>query len=214
MSAGPDETCPILLVDRCPVIQSGLDGILSDTPYLLVERVSSFPAARRCLTSQVVEIVLADFVFDEGTLEDLWRACRQESIPLLLFSTFRNPEFVAQAARLGICGLVDKRADANTLVSALDMARHGKQCWSRQQIRRANGSMVARSLSTRIDFPLTEREMQVLRALAEGNSNRKIAEQLGVGFETAKEHVQHLLTKLGVNDRTQAAVLAQRQGLL
>ena len=64
------------------------------------------------------------------------------------------------------------------------------------------------------DSPLTARESQVLRQIALGLSNREIAETLAISVETVKEHVQNLLRKLALNDRTQAAVWAVRQGVV
>ena len=63
------------------------------------------------------------------------------------------------------------------------------------------------------DAPLTRRESEVLRQLALGLSNKEIAQALEISYETVKEHVQHILRKLGVADRTQAAVWAVRKGI-
>ena len=64
------------------------------------------------------------------------------------------------------------------------------------------------------DVPLTNREMQVLRHIAMGLSNREIGKSLGISVETVKEHVQNILRKLDVNDRTQAAVWAVKRRLV
>jgi DNA-binding NarL/FixJ family response regulator len=73
--------------------------------------------------------------------------------------------------------------------------------------------MANKSLPNDIDVPLTPRETQVLRLVAMGLSNQEIADSLEISIETVKEHVQNLLRKLSVNDRTQAAVWAIRHGL-
>ncbi len=65
-----------------------------------------------------------------------------------------------------------------------------------------------------IDVPLTQREGDVLRLLASGLTNREISQQLQISYETVKEHVQHILRKVGVVDRTQAAVWAVRRKLV
>ena len=65
-----------------------------------------------------------------------------------------------------------------------------------------------------IDVPLTQREGEVLRQMANGLTNKEIAEVLHVSYETIKDHVQHILRKIGVDDRTQAAVWAVRKGLV
>ena len=63
-------------------------------------------------------------------------------------------------------------------------------------------------------MPLTQRESEVLRQLSYGLTNKEIAQSLQISYETVKEHVQHILRKLGVSDRTQAAVWAVRKGLV
>ena len=64
------------------------------------------------------------------------------------------------------------------------------------------------------DVPLTKRESEVLKQLAFGLTNKEIAQTLGISYETVKEHVQHILRKIGVSDRTQAAVWAVRKDLV
>jgi DNA-binding NarL/FixJ family response regulator len=73
--------------------------------------------------------------------------------------------------------------------------------------------MAKREVSTATDVPLTPRETQVLRQVALGLSNREIADSLEISIETVKEHVQNLLRKTALDDRTQAAVWAIRHGI-
>ena len=65
-----------------------------------------------------------------------------------------------------------------------------------------------------MEVPLTKRENEVLKQLAFGLTNKEIAQSLGISYETVKEHVQHILRKIGVSDRTQAALFAVREGLV
>ena len=76
------------------------------------------------------------------------------------------------------------------------------------------GALAAPRAATDVNIPLTKREGEVLKQLAIGLTNKEIAQALGIGYETVKEHVQHILRKLGVSDRTQAAVWAVRQNLI
>src|SRR5205809_3447116 len=69
-------------------------------------------------------------------------------------------------------------------------------------------------MSADVEVPLTQRESEVLRHLASGATNKEIATALSISYETVKEHVQHILRKIGVNDRTQAAVWAVRKNLV
>ena len=74
--------------------------------------------------------------------------------------------------------------------------------------------MATPRLAADIEVPLTQRESEVLKQLALGLTNKEIAQSLGISYETVKEHVQHILRKVGVSDRTQAAVWAVREGLV
>ena len=75
------------------------------------------------------------------------------------------------------------------------------------------GALATPRLAADVEVPLTQREGEVLRQMAEGLTNKQIAEALHISYETVKEHVQHILRKIGVKDRTQAAVWAVRKGL-
>ncbi len=83
-----------------------------------------------------------------------------------------------------------------------------------RQSRRASGSLASPKSNVEIDVPLTKRENEVLKQLAFGLTNKEIAQALGISYETVKEHVQHVLKKLGVADRTQAAVWAVRNDIV
>ena len=73
--------------------------------------------------------------------------------------------------------------------------------------------MATSRIDSPLDVPLTVREYEVLTGMCDGKTNRRIAEDLNISYETVKEHVQHLLRKIGVADRTQAAVWAVRNQL-
>ena len=76
------------------------------------------------------------------------------------------------------------------------------------------GALATPRITADVEVPLTQREGEVLRQLAYGLTNKQIAEALHISYETVKEHVQHILRKIGVTDRTQAAVWAVRKGLV
>ena len=81
-------------------------------------------------------------------------------------------------------------------------------------MRRLSGAMATPRIDAEVEAPLTRRENEVLVELANGLTNKEIAQKLGISYETVKEHVQHILRKIGVSDRTQAAVWAVRNELV
>ena len=81
-------------------------------------------------------------------------------------------------------------------------------------MRRVTGALATPRAGANVEVPLTKRENEVLKQLAFGLTNKEIAQALGISYETVKEHVQHILRKIGVSDRTQAAVWAVRNNLV
>jgi DNA-binding NarL/FixJ family response regulator len=107
-----------------------------------------------------------------------------------------------------------KTASREQLVEAVQTVARGETLWTREELKRVGGALADPRGPAVIDVPLTKRESEVLKQLAFGLTNKEIAQTLGISYETVKEHVQHVLKKLGVADRTQAAVWAVRNDLV
>jgi DNA-binding NarL/FixJ family response regulator len=138
----------------------------------------------------------------------------QPNVPVVLLSSYDNPTYVARAVALGAQGYLLKGCTREELLTALRVAATGENIWTREELRRVTGALATPRVSADIDVPLTQRESEVLRQLAHGLTNKEIAQSLTISYETVKEHVQHILRKIGVSDRTQAAVWAVRKGLV
>jgi DNA-binding NarL/FixJ family response regulator len=130
-----------------------------------------------------------------------------------MFSGYDNPTYVARAAALGAAGYLVKSASRDEIIAAIRQTAAGESLWTRDAVRRAGGSSTHGRAGGDVETALTRREAEVLKQLALGLSNKEIAQALDISYETVKEHVQHILRKLGVADRTQAAVWAVRKGL-
>jgi DNA-binding NarL/FixJ family response regulator len=128
-----------------------------------------------------------------------------------MFSGYENPTYIARAVALGALGCVLKTASSKEILAAVKAVAKGDNIWTPELLRRVSGSLLT---SGKADVPLTKREGEVLKQLALGLTNKEIAHALGISYETVKEHVQHILRKLGVSDRTQAAVWAVRKNLV
>jgi len=132
----------------------------------------------------------------------------------LILSSYDNPMYVARAVALGANGYVLKGASREELIQAIRIAAKGETTWTRDELRRVTGALATPRLSSDVEVPLTQRESEVLKQLAHGLTNKEIAQALHISYETVKEHVQHILRKIGVTDRTQAAVWAVRKNLV
>ena len=136
-------------------------------------------------------------------------ALLQESI-----ADYNNPAYVARAVAMGASGYLLKGCTRDELVNAITKAAAGESVFTRDELRRVTGAIATPRIADDVDVPLTQREAEVLRELVKGLTNKQIAEVLHIGHETVKEHVQHIIHKIGVTDRTQAAVWAVRKGLV
>ena len=141
---------------------------------------------------------------------------------ILILSTYEDPDYLLEAVQAGASGYVIKDAGKRELIGAIREALGGEnplnQRLAMQLLRRLAGedrrTAGSSSEPRRQPESLTPREVEVLRYLAQGQTNRQISRRLVVSPATVKVHVEHILSKLGVSDRTQAAVLATESGLL
>lgn len=132
---------------------------------------------------------------------------------VVVFSAYSNPTNIARAAAYGCHDFILKTDSCDRLVDAIKSAGSGQPVPESSLLVKTKTRM-RRSSSGDTANPLTNRETQVLRHVSMGLSNREVGKSLGISVETVKEHVQNILRKLDVNDRTQAAVWAIRQELI
>ncbi len=136
------------------------------------------------------------------------------AIPVLMFSSYDNPTYVARAVALGAAGFLLKSDSRERILTSIETAASGKNSWSRDELRRVTGALATPRVDVDVEVPLTQRESEVLKQMVNGLTNKEIAQSLDISYETVKEHVQHILRKIGVTDRTQAAVWAVRHNLV
>jgi DNA-binding NarL/FixJ family response regulator len=140
------------------------------------------------------------------------------SVRVVVLTTFDLDEFVYGALRAGASGFLLKDASPEELQSAIRVVASGGALLAPQVTRRLVAEFAARPLpgqpSTDLAQRLTEREVEVLRLVARGLTNAEIARELVVSPLTAKTHVSHILTKLGLRDRAQLVVVAYEAGLV
>jgi DNA-binding NarL/FixJ family response regulator len=209
-------TKKILIVDDHEVIRLGLRLMLEGTDLKIAAEATTAAEALKAVEKSVPDVVLMDIRMEGGDgLNALGRLkLDYPELPIVLFSAYDNPTYIARAVALGAAGYVLKSAPRARLVEALETAIRGESAWTREELRRVTGALATPRLSPDIEVPLTQRESEVLRQMALGLTNKEIAKMLGISYETVKEHVQHILRKIGVSDRTQAAVWAVRKNLV
>jgi DNA-binding NarL/FixJ family response regulator len=203
----------LLIADDHEVTRCGLKTLLADTEIVVVAAVTTAQAAVQYALGHDLDIVLMDVRMPDGDgLTALGHIkLDKPNLPILMFSAFDNPTYVARAVALGASGYLSKGCTRDALLKAIRGAVAGESAWTREELRRVTGALTAPRLAADVEVPLTQREADVLRQMAFGQTNKQIAETLQITYETVKEHVQHILGKIGVSDRTQAAVWAVRK---
>jgi DNA-binding NarL/FixJ family response regulator len=204
----------VLLVDDHAVVRQGLRYMLQQQPDMAVAgEAPDGEAAVRLAVALRPDVVLLDLVMPvRGGVEavrDIARRCPTARVVVL--SSFHEDDQVVGAIRAGALGYVLKDAEPEALLEAVRAAARGESVLrppiAGQLLGRVRRGQAAPE-------PLTPRELEVLAGIAGGQTNREIAGVLHLGEETVKTHVSRLLGKLGVPDRTRAAVYAVRHGLL
>ena len=206
----------VLIADDHEVIRSGLKTLIAGTDIKVVGEVSTGAEAVKFALENEVDVVLLDIRMPDGDgLTALGRIkLDKPDLPVLILSTFDNPTYVARAVALGASGYLLKGCTRDELIKGIVSAAAGESAWTREELRRVTGALATPRLSADVEVPLTQRESEVLKQLAYGLTNKEIANTLHISYETVKEHVQHILRKIGVSDRTQAAVWAVRKELV
>jgi DNA-binding NarL/FixJ family response regulator len=206
----------LLIVDDHEVVRAGLRTLLEDSDIHIVAEAAGGEAAFKLAKKHKPDVVLLDVRMPAGSGLDALARIKLDlpPIPVVMFSGFDNPTYIARAVALGAAGYLSKSASRDDLIDAIHTAAAGDTIWSREELRRVTGALAAPRSGSDNEVSLTKRESEVLKQLAFGLTNKEIAQSLGISYETVKEHVQHILRKIGVSDRTQAAVWAVRRNLV
>ena len=205
----------VLIVDDLEVVQRGLESMFERSEVRVVGAASSGAEAVRLARRHRPDVVLLDVrLGDEDGLDAIGplRAAAP-GVRVLILSAFDNPTYIARAASAGAHDYLSKTIGRTALFEAVANAARGTIPSREGALRKVSAAIANSDLPAGADVPLTPRETQVLRSLAMGLSNREIAATFGISVETVKEHVQNLLRKTALADRTQAAVWAIRRGL-
>ena len=135
-------------------------------------------------------------------------------LPVLMFSAFDNPASVARAIALGASGFLQKGCTRDEFLDTIRTVAAGQSIWSREKLRGASRSLRTPRFGGSLEVFLSEREGEVLKLIAHGQTNKQISATMASGCETVKEQVQHIFRKIGLTDRTQAALWAVRNDLI
>jgi len=206
----------LLIADDHQVLRVGLRSLFAGTNIEIVGEADSGKETLKKAQKIKPDVILLDVRMPDGdglaTLEEL-RAKVPES-KVVMLSTYDNPTYIARAVALGASDYVLKGSSRDDIIATIVATALGESPSRAGELKKIAATMKVRQLVDDDDVPLTQRETQVLRHVALGLSNREIGRSLEISVETVKEHVQNILRKIAVSDRTQAAVWAVRKGVL
>ncbi len=199
----------VLIVDDHSLVTEGLANIINYDPEMtVVAQAEDGQEAIDRYREHQPDITLMDLRMPRmGGVEAITAICAEfKSARIIVLTTYDGDEDIYRGLRVGAQGYLLKDAKPNELLNAIRIVHSGQYYVS---------PTVARKLVERMNNPvLSERELEVLRLMAQGLSNQDIGTALNIGESTVKSHVTHILSKLGVNDRTQAVIVAVKRGLV
>ncbi|WP_029214957.1 response regulator [Kallotenue papyrolyticum] len=210
------QTIRVVLVDDHNVVRQGLKLFLATQPDIqVVGEADNGQAALALVEQQQPDVVLMDLVMPQldgvATTQQIKR--RYPEVEVIALTSFVEDQQVAAVIKAGAIGYLLKDVQPAELAMAIRAAQRGEVHLHPEAARRLMQAVAPREQPGLVE-PLTEREIEVLRALARGESNRQIADRLIVSEKTVKAHVSNILGKLGLQSRTQAVLYALRHGIV
>jgi DNA-binding NarL/FixJ family response regulator len=214
----------LLLVDDQALFREGLHTLLSVQPDLeVVGEAANGSEALTMAAALLPDVVLMDLRMPvlDGVAATRQLHTAQPECRIIILTTFDDDEYVFDGLRAGAIGYLLKDVPSEKLVEAIRTAVRGETFLQPSvaakvvaEFTRLTQTQASPSKDSALLDTLSERELEILRLVASGASNKEIANTLFITEGTAKNHLTNILSKLGVRDRTQAALKAKELGLL
>ena len=212
------DTITVVLVDDHKVVRHGVSAYLSTlTDIAIVGEAGSGEDAIEIVTDMVPDVVLMDLLMPGMDGVDATRRIKQVSprTQVIVLTSYHEDEHIFPAIRAGALSYLLKDVEPEELATAIRRACTGEAVLHpRVATRLVQEARAPRRHDLNPFTELTDREMEILRLIADGQTNSEIAESLVISQKTVKSHVSNILSKLQVADRTQAAVYAWREGVV
>lgn len=217
MIANPTRPIRILLVDDHEMVRVGLRALLGRFPELEVVGETSTAATAVAETARLVpDVVLLDARLPDASGLEACRQIRQQDLPtrVVILTAYGDDALVLEAATAGVDGYLLKEIGAEALVNAIKVIALGQSILDPAVTRRVLThfkSLTAEPSQDKL-ASLTPQERRLLQLVAEGKTNKEIAATMGLSDKTVKNYLSHVLEKLNLNRRSQAAAYFARHG--
>jgi DNA-binding NarL/FixJ family response regulator len=205
----PDQLIRVLSIDDHPLLSEGIATMIKGQPDMqLVATASTGQEGVLKYRELKPDITLMDLRLPDRSGLDVMLEILTEfpNARVIILTMFAGDVEIQRALKAGARGYLLKSTPPDEMVAAMRQVYAGKK-----HVPSEIGSRLAEHLS---DEPLSNREIEVLRHVSEGNRNREIAKSLFISEDTVKAHLKHIMGKLGANDRTHATAIASRRGFI
>jgi DNA-binding NarL/FixJ family response regulator len=211
------EEIPVVVADDHGICRAGIRTMLEGSEFHIVGEAASGKEALAVVRQCGPQLVVMDIRFAGKSGLDTLEALKSEfpSLVVVVLTIYDDHTYIARALASGAAAYLFKGTERDALLSALRTVMRGETLLSAESLLRSLHTLSKNVAKSHHLFqPLTDREKEVVCLLATGLSNRDIGRVLCVAESTVKTHVEHIIGKLGVSDRLQAAVWAAWQGLV
>lgn len=207
----------IVLADDHKIIREGIRQLIEFNEDM--EVVAEYSNGRECLeniNNIDIDILLLDINMPEINGLELLSELRKNknNVKVLMLTVHNEVEYIVKATNLGVNGYILKDAGFEELKNAIYSVYNGDLYIQPKLIPFLNNYLIRKDKDTDIISTLTNREVEVLKLVAVGDSNRDVANALGISERTIKNHISNIFKKIDVSDRTQAAVFAIKNNLI
>lgn len=216
----------VMIIDKQPLFRAGVRQALVQQPDFEIIEANPVDNLTSIVEEILPDVILLDIEFPSLNGLKVGRTLiqRYPSTKLIMLTPEVNNEELFEAIRIGAAAYLDKNATTQDLEGIIRRVSHGEYPINdsllatpkvAEHVLKQFQEMVAMGMAVEsITAPLTNRETQILRYVADGNSNKKIAQILDISEQTIKNHISSILRKLNANDRAHAVVLAIRRGFI
>jgi len=221
MTVTNDELIRIAIVDDHGIVRQGLRMLLTRPGFEVIAEGTCGQEAVQIAETLNPHVMLLDIRMKDGDgLKYLPEICaKSPNTRVIMLTTYANPGYLARAINDGAVGYLSKETEPEKIVEAIRSAAGNNHLFDQtllgQALQNAVDPSPPQPEPTHMPVEeLSEREIDVIKLVATGMSNASIANALNISVPTVKTHIQHILRKLNVTDRTQAALWAVREGIV